>query len=216
MAARAVAGSAFSSAAAGVTAGARGASGGGINWEDFNYPCGREPCNLLHFDLQELEVKNGEHVTSIVRLVYRWWQLSFVIVCVNFINTFILALGVGDAAVYNGVNIVYALFNLIIASVCGLYAVYNVYKGLAVPSPKSKKWGMVVMVVLLVLSFLQIIMAAGNTNGFANLGSDRMTAAELLQLGIVGYWTAMTVIESLAWTAAFGLGVFAFWRLFKF
>lgn len=137
------------------------------------------------------------------------------------INSFILSLGVGNADVYNGVNVIYALFSeappsysavrllllhecadVIIASVCGLYAVYNgaflsavsaaricltlmcgrlcgtVYKGLAVPSPKAKKWGMLVMVVLLVLSFLQIFLAAGNTNGFANLGSDRMVAAE--------------------------------------
>lgn len=30
-----------------------------------------------------------------------------------------------------------------------------------------------------------------------------------LDLGIVGYWTAMTVIESLLWLASIGLGCFA-------
>lgn len=63
----------------GVSSGAAAAARGpdtSINWEDFNYPCAREPCNLLHFDLNELKEKQGARVHSQVRLVHMWWLLS--------------------------------------------------------------------------------------------------------------------------------------------
>uniref|UniRef100_A0A7S1CE41 Secretory carrier membrane protein n=1 Tax=Bicosoecida sp. CB-2014 TaxID=1486930 RepID=A0A7S1CE41_9STRA len=213
---RAVAGSAFRGVTAGATAATRGAAGSEIDWTNFNYPCSGEPCNLLHFDLAELRGKQGDAVFTVVRTVYAWFLLSFGVVCLNFLNSFILAVAIDSSVIYSGVNVVYGLFNFIIASVCGLFVVYNIYKGLAVPSPKAKRNGQAVMVVLLILSFIQMLMGAGNTNGFANFGTDRMALAEAADLGIVGYWKAMTVIESLLWMGAVGLGVFAFWRLHTF
>lgn len=87
------------------------------------------------------------------------------------------------------------------------------YKGLSVPSPKSKRNGLIVLLVLLILCLLMACVGAGSSNGFGNFGSDRMLAAEALDLGIVGYWQAMTVIESLLWLGATGLGGFAFYQI---
>lgn len=193
----------------GVSASASATASPAVNWEDFNYPCAREPCNLLHFDLEELKAKQGERLHNCVRLVHRWWLLCMGIVTLNFVNTFIITLGVDNSKIFSGVNVLYSIFNIIIAFVAGLYTVYNAYKGLSIPSPKAKRNAQVMLVLLLILSLTQAFMGAGNANGFGNLGAVRMDAAKALDLGIVGYWTAMTVIESLLWLASVGLGCFA-------
>lgn len=183
-----------------------------INWEDFNFPCGREPCNIIHFDLGELE-RIDERAHSTVRLVYIWFLILLAVVFVNFINTIVIAAGVGNSAIYSGVNVVYAIFNIILGSSGGLFVLYNVYRGLADPSPTFKRRGLVVLAILLVCAFLQAILGGGNTNGLGNLGSARMDAAVAADLGIVGYWTAMVVIESLVWFGNVGIGGFALYRI---
>jgi len=53
-----------------------------INWEDFNFPFRREPCNILHFDLVELK-RQDERAHDTVRFVYWWWLLLLAVVMLN-------------------------------------------------------------------------------------------------------------------------------------
>ena len=53
-----------------------------IRWEDFNFPCRREPCNVLHVDLTELE-RLDQRAHSTVRVVYGWYLSLLLVVCIN-------------------------------------------------------------------------------------------------------------------------------------
>ena len=117
------------------------------------------------------------------------------------------------------------------------------YRGLADHSKGFRRRGIAVLCVLLVGAFVQAVLGAGNSNGFGSFGSDRLEAADALyvlscvlrhandmqsylccllcvsqrttrNLGIVGYWQFVIVIESIAWLTVVALGGFTLYKIF--
>lgn len=213
-----IAGRALKSAASArvsqITGQAQRAGGPKIKWEEFNFPCPREPCNILHFDLAELRAIS-ERAFNDVRIVYAWYILTLVIVNINLLNSIILSAGIGNAAIFSGVNVLYAFFNVFIAALATHFVLYTAYRGLAegISSNKQKACG--VLAVCIILAIIQSLVGAGNSNGFANLGSDRMAVARAIPdlSGITGYWSAVTVIESILWLVDAALGGFACYKV---
>jgi len=123
------------------------------------------------------------------------------------VTTIVLVAALPDT--YSGVNPIYAFFNIVIASVAGTYVWYGIYRGLADAETGGLFWSKVAMVILLILALVQALADFGNVNGLANLGAARLGDGRDESKGGGQFWTAMTVVESIAWLGVTGLGGYA-------
>lgn len=114
---------------------------------------------------------------------------------------------------YSNVNPIYSCFNIVIATVGGTYAWYGIYRGLADAETSGLFWSKIVMIVLLILSLVQALGDFGNVNGLANLGASRLSDARDESSGGGQFWTAMSIVESLAWLGSIGVGGYASYLL---
>jgi len=122
------------------------------------------------------------------------------------ISSIILAAAIDDKDIYSNINILYAVFNIVIAGVAGTYVWYNIYLGLADAELSGLFWAKICMVIIVLLAVIQALGDFGNVNGLANLGADRLSEARDVGKGIGSFWTAMSVIESLGWVAVVVMG----------
>ena len=53
-----------------------------IRWEDFNFPLRREPCNILHIDMAELQ-RVDQRAYATVKLVYIWYFIFLGVLALN-------------------------------------------------------------------------------------------------------------------------------------
>lgn len=131
------------------------------------------------------------------------------------LDSIIVAGAADDSAIYPGVNVLYSFFNVVIGSVLGVFVWYNIYIFLADATPSAKWKGLGTLFVMMILIIVQMSASFGNVHGFSNMSSDRMVAAEAKDLGVVGFWKAVTVIESLLWLVNLGWAGFGAFKSFR-
>eukprot|EP00742_Colponemidia_sp_Colp-10_P001085 GILJ01001175.1.p1 GENE.GILJ01001175.1~~GILJ01001175.1.p1 ORF type:complete len:227 (+),score=20.82 GILJ01001175.1:47-727(+) len=171
--------------------GSGGGSGGSnepqIDWENFNYP---PKLRIIHYDPKELQ----QPVKGIV-LKMNWCFKIFVFTLAWNILACII-LGAGG---YQAISIFYAILDFVIGSCFGLYTFYTGYKGIATRpiSPSMLRKYTILQSILVVVMFIFSIVGDGPLHGWTLINKD-----------VSGFASATAVMESIALTIAYLLGIY--------
>lgn len=132
---------------------------------------------------------------------------------INAVTTFVLT--VSGQPAYSGVNLLAALAWLVVVGVSYMACVYKAYHGWAENSRVSQLIARALIVVTVTLALIQCFGAFGNINGWAGFASGRYSkaATDGMPAGVVSYWQAMSVLESLAWLGNIGVQLWMTYRM---
>lgn len=166
--------------------GLRAVPGKEIDWEDYNYP----PClNVIHFTIADVD---DEEARKAVRWAFASHAQTTVTLIANCCVTLVLAAGgVKGFSVY----VLYSIFNFIIVSVLGVYALYHGYKGLATNNMRMTNIYLLTQVPVAAFSLTSAIASANNFNGWLNL---KRAANENSSLS--SFWQVWTGVEATSWS----------------
>lgn len=136
-----------------------------------------------------------------------------ILLSINALTTFVLTV-TGQPA-YSGVNLLASLAWFVVLGVSYMAFVYKAYHGWAENSRVSQLIARALIVLTVTLALIQCFGAFGNINGWAGFASGRYSkaAAEGMAPGVVSYWQAMTVLESLAWLGNIGVQMWMTYRM---
>ena len=171
-----------------------------VDWEDYNYP---PYLRVLHYNLDDVEDVNARFAVRIAHLSYLMACSTF---CVNCFGTFVLACG---GLKLKGVHLIYAIFNLIIYSIVGMYAFYKAYKGLATKNGRLTDYYLGLQVLFIIFFFIASIVGGANYYGWTNV----KRASESDELS--GVWVFWTFFESIMWTIDYLVGGWALYLVAK-
>ena len=121
----------------------------------------------------------------------------------NFLGTVILA---GGGAV-DGVNVVYALFNVVIYGIVGMYAFYCGYKGMATRNGRLTDYYVWLQSFFVLFQLIASSVNGANYYGWSNAG--RAKRSEKMSDFFLGW----TFFESTMWTLGYLLGAVALYRV---
>ena len=161
-----------------------------VDWEDYNYP---PYLRVLHYNLDDVEDANAKFAVRIANINYLMACSTF---CVNCFGTFVLACG---GLKLKGVHLIYAIFNLIIYSIVGMYAFYKGYKGLATKNGRLTDYYLGLQVLFIIFFFVASIVSGANYYGWTNV--KRASDSDKLS----GFWVFWTFLESILWTIDYRL-----------
>ena len=108
-----------------------------------------------------------------------------------------------------GVHLIYAIFNLIIYSIVGMYAFYKAYKGLATKNGRLTDYYLGLQVLFIIFFFIASIVGGANYYGWTNV--KRASESDKLS----GFWVFWTFFESILWTIDYLVGGWALYLVAK-
>ena len=165
--------------------------------EDYNYP----PClNVLHYNVDDIENASARAAVRTAHVAYVYALGLFLL---NFLGTVILA---GGGAV-DGVNVVYALFNVVIYGIVGMYAFYCGYKGMATRNGRLTDYYVWLQSFFVLFQLIASSVNGANYYGWSNAG--RAKRSEKMSDFFLGW----TFFESTMWTLGYLLGAVALYRV---
>lgn len=123
----------------------------------------------------------------------------------NFFSMLVLAAG---GVKWKGVHMIYAVFNLIIYSIVGMYSFYNVYKGLATHNTRMTTNYIGLQSLFLVFMFAASIASGANYNGWTNVAAASDAGDKMS-----GFWVGWTYFESSLWTVDYLMGGLALYKV---
>ena len=172
------------------------------NWEDFNYP---PLLNLWHYAPHELE--QGP------RFVARTLHAALLLAMLALVCNLLVNIGVVVAGFSHAIHIMYAFFNLLLATLIGMWTTMECgYKGMATNKPKLMRrylwvWGLLTLA-MAAASLLALI----NFNGWGRVASLLATPADPT---VQTFWVVGSVIESSVWTLACVVSTVAWTMIFR-
>ena len=142
------------------------------------------------------------------REAVRWAHYNYIMAVITFalniFANFVLACG---GVKWKGVHMIYAIFNLIIYSIVGMYSFYNGYKGLATQNGRMTTNYILLQSLFLVFMFAASIASGANYNGWTNIP----IAADAKD-SMAGFWVGWTYFESSLWTVNYVVGGVALYK----
>lgn len=165
--------------------------------EDYNYP---PYLNVLHYNVDDIENASARAAVRTAHVAYVYALGLFLL---NFLGTVILA---GGGAV-DGVNVVYALFNVVIYGIVGMYAFYCGYKGMATRNGRLTDYYVWLQSFFVLFQLIASSVNGANYYGWSNAG--RAKRSEKMSDFFLGW----TFFESTMWTLGYLLGAVALYRV---
>ena len=165
--------------------------------EDYNSP---PHLNVLHYNVDDIENASARAAVRTAHVAYVYALCLFLL---NFLGTVILA---GGGAV-DGVNVVYALFNVVIYGIVGMYAFYCGYKGAATRNGRLTDYYVWLQSFFVLFQLVASSVNGANYYGWSNAG--RAKRSEKMSDFFLGW----TFFESTMWTLGYLLGAVALYRV---
>ena len=165
--------------------------------EDYNYPL---YLNVLHYNSDDIENANARAAVQLAHVAYLYTLCLFLL---NFLGTVILS---GGGAV-DGVNVVYALFNVIIYGIVGMYAFYCGYKGMATRNGRLTDYYVYLQSFFVLFQLIASSVNGANYYGWSNAGRAKRSEK------MADFFLGWTFFESTMWTLGYLLGAAALYRV---
>lgn len=156
--------------------------------------------NVLHYNVDDIENASARAAVRTAHVAYVYALCLFLL---NFLGTVILA---GGGAV-DGVNVVYALFNVVIYGIVGMYAFYCGYKGAATRNGRLTDYYVWLQSFFVLFQLVASSVNGANYYGWSNAG--RAKRSEKMSDFFLGW----TFFESTMWTLGYLLGAVALYRV---
>jgi hypothetical protein len=123
--------------------------------------------------------------------------------CLNFLGTIIL----GGGGAIDAVNVVYALFNIIIYGIVGMYCFYCGYKGMATRNGRLTDYYVWLQSLFCVFMLIASSVNGANYYGWSN--ASRAKKSEKMADVFLGW----TYFESTMWTVGYLVGAAALYKV---
>uniref|UniRef100_A0A7S0SS67 Secretory carrier-associated membrane protein n=1 Tax=Mantoniella antarctica TaxID=81844 RepID=A0A7S0SS67_9CHLO len=172
-----------------------------VDWEDYNYP---PWINVLHYSLKDVEDPGAKTAVKWAHYNYIMGVTTFAL---NVLSMLVLAAG---GVKWKGVHLIYAIFNLIIYGIVGMYSFYNGFKGLATQNGRMTTNFVGLQSLFLVFMFAASIASGANYNGWTNLA---IAADVEKSKKMRGFWVGWTYFEASLWTLDYIVGGFALYKV---